>query len=71
VASALGIEFGDPVLFVERLMFARGERPIEVVRSHYRADVYRYRIRLVRTSRAEFDWQPAPRAASRRRRERT
>lgn len=55
------------VLFLPRLFM----RPIEVVRSHYRADVYRYRIRVVRTSRAEFDWQLAPRAASKRRRTRS
>lgn len=65
VASALGLEFGDPVLFVERLMFGRGARPLEVVRSHYRADVYRYQITLVRSSRAGFRWRPATRAARR------
>lgn len=67
-AGALGIEFGDPVLFVERLMFARDERPIEVVRSHYRADVYRYQIRFVRTSRAQFQWPSTRRSAPGRRR---
>ena len=64
MASALPIELGDPVLFGERLMFARGERPIEVVRSHHRADVYRYRIGLVRTSpphgRVFETWTPGP-----------
>ncbi|MBI2492169.1 MAG: GntR family transcriptional regulator [Candidatus Rokubacteria bacterium] len=65
VAAALGLEFGDPVLFVERLMFGRGPRPIEVVRSHYRADVYRYQIMLVRSSRAGFRWRRATRAARR------
>lgn len=63
MAKALGIEFGDPVLFVQRLMFDRGERPIEVVRSHYRADVYRYQIRFVRSSRARFQWPSTPRPA--------
>jgi GntR family transcriptional regulator len=70
VANALGIEFGDPVLFVERLMFAEGERPIEIVRSHYRGDVYRYRIRFVRTSRAKFEWPSARRFAPKPRRTR-
>jgi DNA-binding GntR family transcriptional regulator len=54
VASVLGIDFGDPVLFAERLMFDRGGHPIEVVRSHYRADSYCYRIRFVRSARAHF-----------------
>ena len=65
VASALGLELGDPVLFVERLMFGRGARPLEVVRSHYRADVYRYQITLVRSARAGFRWRRATRAARR------
>ena len=67
VANALGIDFGDPVLFAERLMFDRGDRLIEVVRSHYRADSYCYRIRFVRSS-----WSPrrSDRRATAERRER-
>jgi GntR family transcriptional regulator len=71
MAKALGIEFGDPVLFVERLMFARNEDPIEVVRSHYRADIYRYQIRFVRTSPARFQWPSTRRSAPGRRRRRS
>ncbi|OGL16889.1 MAG: hypothetical protein A3F92_07630 [Candidatus Rokubacteria bacterium RIFCSPLOWO2_12_FULL_71_22] len=59
IAKDLGITFGDAVLFVERRMFGAGDRPVEVVRSHYRADVYSYKIRLVRTRRVEFPWRPA------------
>jgi GntR family transcriptional regulator len=50
-ARALGISFGDAVLYVERAMFDGGRHPVEIVRSQYRADRYRYRIRLVRASR--------------------
>lgn len=57
VAKALGIHFGDPVLFVERLMFTDADRPFELVRSHYRADVYRYQIRLTRSRKAPFRWR--------------
>ncbi|MBI1964499.1 MAG: GntR family transcriptional regulator [Candidatus Rokubacteria bacterium] len=57
VARALDVNFGDPVLFVERLMFAEAARPVEVVRSYYRADVYRYQIRLVRSRKAPFHWR--------------
>jgi GntR family transcriptional regulator len=57
VARMLGIRFGDPVLFVERLMFADGPRPFEVVRSYYRADVYRYQLRLTRGQKAPFRWR--------------
>jgi GntR family transcriptional regulator len=56
VAKMLGIRFGDPVLFVERLMYAEGPRPFEVVRSYYRADVYRYKLRLTRGQKAPFRW---------------
>lgn len=57
VARMLGIGFGDPVLFVERLMYAEGPRPFEVVRSYYRADVYRYQLRLTRGQKAPFRWR--------------
>lgn len=58
VAGALGIKYGDPVLYVERAMFAGEPHPVEVVRSQYRADRYRYHIRLVRG-------RPGPQAAER------
>jgi GntR family transcriptional regulator len=68
VAAALRVKFGDPVLFVERLMYAGPRRIVEIVRSWYRADVYRYEIRLVRR-RTRFSWsragKPAPARAAR------
>jgi GntR family transcriptional regulator len=57
VVKLLGIRFGDPVLFVERLMYVEGPRPFEVVRSYYRADAYRYQLRLTRGQRAPFRWR--------------
>lgn len=56
VAAALEGNFGDPILYVQRLMFAGGRHPVEVVRSYYRADMYRYQIHLVRRSRGPFRW---------------
>jgi GntR family transcriptional regulator len=69
VAAALGIRFGDPVLYVQRLMFATGRAPLEVVRSLYRGDVYRYQVRMARSRSAPFRWRvgtPVPEAGARR-----
>lgn len=57
VAAALGIRFGDPVLYVQRRMFANGRAPLEVVRSFYRGDVYRYQVRMARSRSAPFRWR--------------
>ncbi len=62
VATALHVKFGDPVLFVQRLMYAGRGELVEIVRSWYRADVYRYEIRLVRRA-ARFSWSRAGRPA--------
>jgi GntR family transcriptional regulator len=59
-ARALSVKFGDPVLYVQRLMYAGRPFPEELVRSHYRADVYRYQIRLERRRRARFQWPARP-----------
>jgi GntR family transcriptional regulator len=76
VAAALGIRFGDPVLYVQRLMFTKGRYPLEVVRSFYRGDMYRYQVRMTRSRSAPFRWRvsgrtsdatPLPRNGSRRR----
>lgn len=76
VAGALGIRFGDPVLYVQRLMFTKGRDPLEVVRSFYRGDMYRYQVRMARSRNAPFRWRVggpvpdgarAPRTGSRRR----
>lgn len=68
VAAALGIRFGDPVLYVQRLMFARGRTPLEVVRSFYRGDIYQYQVRMVRSRSAPFRWRvggPSPQPSER------
>jgi ribosomal protein S18 acetylase RimI-like enzyme len=45
-ASLLGIASGGPVLLLCRQTFDPIGRPIEFVRSHYRADRFRFRTRL-------------------------
>jgi GntR family transcriptional regulator len=47
-AQLLGVKRGDSVLVMERLTFARGNRPLELVRSVYRPEYYKYSIRLRR-----------------------
>jgi GntR family transcriptional regulator len=66
VAQALGGKFGDAVLYVERRMFAGADHPVELVRSHYRADTYRYHIRFVRQRRRAFAWRPEAKSTTRR-----
>jgi GntR family transcriptional regulator len=46
VADLLGIASGSPILFVERIMYAHGRKPVEVVQSSYRGDLYKYTVRL-------------------------
>jgi GntR family transcriptional regulator len=57
VAEALGIRFGDPVLYTERVMTDAEGRSFEVMRSYYRSDVYQIRVQLVRRRQAAFGWQ--------------
>jgi GntR family transcriptional regulator len=58
IARDLEIDFGDPVLFVELRMFGAGGRLIDLVRSSYRTQLYRYQIRFVRSRGRLGPWQP-------------
>ena len=42
VAENLGINSGFPVLFVERIMFAKKHKPIELYQSFFRGDLYKF-----------------------------
>ncbi len=44
VSQRLDIDFGAPVLFVERLIYGLRKRPVELVQSWYRGDVYEYTV---------------------------
>ncbi len=45
-ADLLGVPVGAPVLLLSRQTFDVNGRPVEFVRSHYRADRFRFRTRL-------------------------
>jgi GntR family transcriptional regulator len=46
VSEQLGIASGAPILFVERIMYTKQRKPIELVQSSYRGDLYKYIVRL-------------------------
>lgn len=46
VAEKLGIPSGSPILFVERVMYTKGHRPVELVQTSYRGDLYKYIVHL-------------------------
>ncbi len=46
LAEKLEIPSGSPILYVERIMYGQKQKPIEVVQSSYRGDVYKYIVRL-------------------------
>jgi GntR family transcriptional regulator len=46
VSRALDVEFGAPVLFVERLLLKKDGQPCEFVQSWYRGDIYEFRVHL-------------------------
>ena len=46
VAPLLEVVAGAPILFVERIMYTKGRKPVEVVQSLYRGDRYKYIARL-------------------------
>lgn len=52
-AKLLQIKQGDPVLLRERLTFAENEEPVEFVKSVYRADKYRFQLKLMRNPGAQ------------------
>lgn len=57
VAEALDLQFGDPILYTERVLFAADRRAVEVMRSCYRPDVYQIKVELSRQRDAPFTWQ--------------
>jgi len=46
IAQKLGIPPGSPILFVERIMYTKRRKPVELVQSSYRGDQYKYIVRL-------------------------
>ena len=48
VGELLGLRPGDPVLVAETTAYDAGDRLVELARTHYRGDRYRFRATLVR-----------------------
>jgi len=46
VAEKLEVPIGSPILFIERIMYTKGKKPIELVQSFNRGDAYRYAATL-------------------------
>ena len=44
ISRHLRVAIGDPTLFVERIVFESGGRPIEVAQTWYRSDAYEYPV---------------------------
>jgi GntR family transcriptional regulator len=58
VARQLGIRVLCPVMHVTRVMFTKGDRPLEVVETFYRADKIHYSVRLSRVKRnGKWTWR--------------
>lgn len=47
-ADLLEVKKGSPLLLRERITFAVGGRPVEFVKTIYRADRYKYRVHIIR-----------------------
>ena len=57
MAGKLQVPSGSPILFVERIMYTYRQKPVEVVQSSYRGDVYKYIVRLKNIkSRVHNQW---------------
>lgn len=46
IAGQLGIPSGSPILYVERVMYTKGRKPVEFVQSSHPGDMYKYIVRL-------------------------
>jgi GntR family transcriptional regulator len=55
VASLLGVNVFDPVLFIETAVHSAEGRAVEAVDSYFRSDRYRYTVELIRTQQLRKD----------------
>jgi len=53
VSEKLGITSGSPILLVERIMYTKQRKPVELVQSSYRGDLYKYVVRLRNVKRRD------------------
>lgn len=54
IGEGLSLDIGDPVLFAERISYDKDKKPILCAHFYYRADSYKYSIRLKRIKRSEY-----------------
>lgn len=55
VAANLQIPVGSPVLYLERIMYMKGRKPVEFVQSFHRGDIYKYVLRLRSAKRRKMN----------------
>jgi GntR family transcriptional regulator len=53
VAEHLAIPSGSPILFIERIMYAARQKPIEIFQSSYPGDLYKFIVRYRNVIRKE------------------
>ena len=46
VADKLEVPSGSPTLFVERILYAKNLKPIQIFQAYYRGDLFKYIVRL-------------------------
>ncbi len=46
VSEKLGIALGSPMLFLERILYAKHGKPIQMLQCRYRGDLFKYIVRL-------------------------
>ncbi|OGP87796.1 MAG: hypothetical protein A2156_01225 [Deltaproteobacteria bacterium RBG_16_48_10] len=56
VAGHLGISPGSPILYLERIMYTKGKKPVEFVQSSHRGDIYKYVLRLKNAVKRGGGW---------------
>ncbi len=60
IAGPLGVEMGSPLLRIERVVYARGQRPVEHITALYRPDRYQYQMTLTRVGDGRArSWTPS------------
>jgi GntR family transcriptional regulator len=56
VAGFLEISPGSPILYLERIMYTKGKKPVEFVQSSHRGDIYKYVLRLKNAVKRGGGW---------------
>ena len=46
IASALSISIASPVLYLETIIFAEGDKPVDFVQTFYRSDQFKYTLNI-------------------------